>query len=219
MMLQNLTPEMLNVVAKKAMLPLAILVVIGGGIIYLTDSLTQTNQRLEFQIDSYAWSIEENRDRIANIEEEFSVIKEKSRRYNEIDEIGFIGQQERLAAAELLETLGRKYNLLDLTFTFEPELVQPYVGESGTEFNLVKTLAVVTLGGLADYDLMGFMAEFLQSLGGQVQVNAMVLQKTEDIDDLLLFSLAAGNGSPLFEGSLKITWNNIVRVDPEEEKE
>ena len=217
MNLQHMTPELLNIVAKKAMIPLAVMVVIGGGVLYAADLIAQSNDGLRFEIDAIEWQIDENTDRIANIEAEVSTIRDKSRQYDEITEAGFFGEQERLSATQLLERLAREHDLTKLNFKFEPQTAQIVEGESDAKFELIQTQIAIEAAALTDYDVMGFVAEFAYRLEGQVQVPVFTLKRMATVDDAALTEISRGAMTLVFDSVLEISWNNLRSVSPEQD--
>ena len=217
MNLQHMTPELLNIVAKKAMIPLAVMVVIGGGVLYAADLIAQSNDGLRFEIDAIEWQIDENTDRIANIEAEVSTIRDKSRQYDEITEAGFFGEQERLSATQLLERLAREHDLTKLNFKFEPQTAQIVEGESDAKFELIQTQIAIEAAALTDYDVMGFVAEFAYRLEGQVQVPVFTLKRMATVDDAALTEISRGAMTLVFDSVLEISWNNLRSVSSEQD--
>ena len=215
MNLQHMTPEMLNIVARKAMIPLAVMVVVGGGVLFAADEIALSNDGLRFEIDAIEWQIEENSDRIANIEAEVSTIKEKSRQYDEISEAGFFAEQERLKATQLLEQLAREHGLTKLNFKFEPQTARLVEGESDATFELVQTQIVIEAAALTDYDVLGFAAEFAYRLEGQVQMPVFSLKRMVEIDDTTLTEISRGALTIVFDSLVEINWNNVRTVAPE----
>lgn len=217
MNLQHVTPELLNIVARKAMIPLAVMVVIGGGVLYAADLIAQSNDGLRFEIDAIEWQIDENTDRIANIEAEVSTIRDKSRQYDEITEAGFFGEQERLSATQLLERLAREHDLTKLNFKFEPQTSQIVEGESDAKFELIQTQIAIEAAALTDYDVMGFVAEFAYRLEGQVQVPVFTLKRMATVDDAALTEISRGAMTLVFDSVLEISWNNLRSVSSEQD--
>lgn len=213
---QYLTPEILRLVARKIMVPLMVLLLLGGGIYYFNDELEQENVRLKFAIDATDWDISETEQRIATIDEELGVIREKGRRYDQILAAGFTQPQDRLVANQLIEQLSRKHQLAALTYAFIPEVVRDLSGESGVDFLLSQTEISIDLTAHTDYDIAGFTADFVRSLEGQVQIPSFSISRNEPVLPESIQRVATGASSGSFTGTLNLIWNNASTVITEE---
>ena len=212
---QYLTPEILRLMARKIMVPLAL--VFGGGIYYAIGELEEKNARLQFAIDARDWDITETDQRIATIDEELGVIREKGRRYDQILLTGFVEPQDRLLANQLVEELSRKHQLAALTYSFNPELVREVNGESGVQYLLSRTEISIDLKAYTDYDVAGFTADFVRSLEGQVQIESMSISRNEPITSESIQRVATDASTGSFTGTLRLSWNNARTVTPDEE--
>ncbi len=214
---QYLTPEILRLMARKIMVPLALVLVFGGGIYYAIGELEEKNARLQFAIDARDWDITETDQRIATIDEELGVIREKGRRYDQILLTGFVEPQDRLLANQLVEELSRKHQLAALTYSFNPELVREVNGESGVQYLLSRTEISIDLKAYTDYDVAGFTADFVRSLEGQVQIESMSISRNEPITSESIQRVATDASTGSFTGTLRLSWNNARTVTPDEE--
>lgn len=216
---QYLTPEILRLAARKIMVPLALLLVLGGGIYYAIGELEQENARLQFAIDATDWDITETEQRIATIDEELGVIREKGRRYDEILSTGFTEPQDRLVANQLIDELSRKHQLAALTYAFNPELVRELSGESGVQYLLSQTDISIDLKAHTDYDIAGFTADFVRRLEGQVQIGSLVISRNEPVSVESVQRIASGGSSGGFTGTLRLIWNNARTVSQDEDQD
>lgn len=205
---QFLTPELIKLVARKAMVPLALLVVVGGAIHYATSEFEQDNLQLGFAIGAAEWEISETVERIATIDQELGIIREKGRRYDQILQTGFIEPQNRLFANQLLEELSEKYEIESLTYSFEPARVTEARGLNGIEFDVMRTEISMEISAHADSDIAGFVAEFVYRLQGQVQILALDVARKEPITNELMQRIAARGAAGAFAGTLSLIWNN-----------
>lgn len=210
MNLQMLTPEVLRLVGRKAVAPLGIMAAVGGAIYYLTGELEQDIVQLRFAIDATSFEIQETNDRIATIDQELGVIREKGRRYDQILLTGFTQPQNRLDANQLIDELSRRHDIVTLNYTFEPEAIVEHRGVHGVEFDVATTEVGIEMQAYADYNLMGFAAEFIHRLDGQVQVDSFTIQRNEMITPDLMERIASGGVTGVFVGTLRLNWNNVT---------
>lgn len=215
---QLLTPDVLNLVMRKAMVPLAMLLVIGGAIYYFNGELEADNVQLRFAIEATDWDIAETNERIATIDEELGVIREKGRRYDQILLTGFTRAQDRLAANQLIERLSHEHGIVTLTYGFEPETISLIQGRNDVDFELSQTEISLEITAHTDYAISGFVADFARSLEGQVQISAFTVLRKEEITDEMMRRIAEGAPSGSFFGALRLKWNNVSASHPDDEE-
>ena len=216
---QFLTPEILQLIVRKAAIPLALLLLFGGAIHYLNGELELENERLRFAIDATDYDITETNQRIATIDEELGVIREKGRRYDQILLTGFAQPQDRLVANQLIEELSRKHELAALTYSFNPEMLSDLHGESGVDFQLAQTEISIDMKAHTDYDIAGFAADFVRRLEGQVQISSFIVTRNEPVTLEMVQRIAAGASGGGFSGTLRLYWNNVTTVSSVEEEQ
>ncbi|MEM7120130.1 MAG: hypothetical protein AAF563_02560 [Pseudomonadota bacterium] len=212
MNLNYLTPQVLKAIARRLIIPVIVLIVVGGAVVHYSSEIEAQNQQKLIEIGSLEWEIEELDERIGELKDEIAVVQAQGERYETIVANGFLTEQSRLRAAQLLEELGPKYGLVFLGYDFQPEMVEEIKGEDGTELLLTRTEIGLEVRSLTDTQILGFIAEFISRLDGQVQVDAMNVRRISEISDALLDQIVAGERVAVFEGTLSINWNNAVVV-------
>ncbi len=212
MNLNYLTPQVLKAIARRLIIPMIVLIVVGGAVVHYSSEIEAQNQQKLIEIGSLEWEIEELDERIGELKDEIAVVQAQGERYETIVANGFLTEQSRLRAAQLLEELGPKYGLVFLGYDFRPEMVEEIQGEDGTDLLLTRTEIGLEIRSLTDTQILGFIAEFISRLDGQVQVDAMNVRRVSDISDGLLDQIVAGERVAVFEGTLSINWNNAVVV-------
>lgn len=206
---QLLTPDLLRLIARKAAVPLAILLVIGAAIHYLNGELEADNVQLRFAIAAVEWDIDQTNERIATIDEELGVIREKGRRYDQILLTGFTRVQDRLEANRLIEQLSQEHGVVTLAYSFEPESISRVQGRNGVDFQLSQTDISLEITAHSDYAISGFAADFVRRLEGQVQIETFVVTRRDEITDEMIRRIAEGATSGSFFGTLRLNWNNV----------
>ena len=212
MNLNYLTPQVLKAIARRLIIPMIVLIVVGGAVVHYSSEIEAQNQQKLIEIGSLEWDIEQLNERIGELKDEIAVVQAQGERYEAIVASGFLTQQSRLRAAQLLEELGPKYGLVFLGYDFRPEMVEEIQGDDGTDLLLTRTEIGLEIRSLTDTQILGFIAEFISRLEGQVQVDAMNVRRVSDISDALLDQIVAGERVAVFEGTLSINWNNATVI-------
>ena len=202
-------------VARRLIVPAILLVVLAGTLIYLTFSIEADNREKLGEMGSMLWQIDKVDARIAGLAKALNIVRSQGQHLAEVQESGFVGDQNRLRAAQLLEELGPKYDLSSLHYDFMPQAVE-LVESDDTVFRLARTDVALTIGSLTDTQLLGFVAEFTERLDGQIQIWSFDVRRAQDVSVELLKQIAEGARPTLFEAEIRLTWNNVtVVVDSE----
>jgi len=212
MNLQYMAPKILRAAARRLIVPSIVLVAVGAIIVYATVEIEAENRRKLADIGSMVWQIDEIDARIANLARDLNVIRTQGQRYAQIRDSGFIGEQSRLRAAQLLEELGPKYGLSYLRYDFMPQADEVIEGAERTRFHLVHTEIALDVASLTDTQLLGFIAEFTDRLSGQVQVRLLKIRRGAEVSGDLLEQIASGDRPSLFEAEIQLTWNNVTII-------
>ncbi len=216
MMMHYTSPTVLRVVGLKLIAPAIVLIAVVVAIGYVTQDIEAENERKLTEIGSMLWEFDEIDTRIVTLARELNVIRTQGQRYEQVTASGFVSEQSRLRAAQLLEELGPKYALSFLGYNFDSETVSQVLGEEDTAFRLAQTTIELEIKSLTDTQLFAFVAEFTDRLDGQIQVRRMKIWRQTDISTSLLGEIAAGGEPALFQAEIQLTWNNVTVIVDED---
>ncbi len=129
------------------------------------------------------------------------------RKFEELEKVGFLGQQNRLQAARLLEKLRIQYRVSGLEYQIEPVqtlsvLRQPE--NSGVMMSVSKIS--LSMRGFLDGDLRDFAMAVKRSFPGHITLTAMEMTKLTQLDNELLVKISRGGGTELVGGTVEMQW-------------
>jgi len=208
----DVTPALVRAVAHRLIVPAMVVLLVGGIIVYATARIEADSRRQLADIGSMLWQVDKIDARIAGLARGLNVIRTQGRHFDEVRDSGFVGQQSRLRAAQLLEELGPKYGLTTLRYDFRPQVTELTTGGEGTEFRLVRTDVTLDIEAMTDTQLLGFVAELTDRLDGQVQVRYLEVERALDVSADVLERIAAGERPALFQAQVRLSWNNVTVV-------
>ncbi len=120
---------------------------------------------------------------------------------------GFIGPQNRLDAARILESLRVQHRISSLEYQIEPVKTVTILRQSGNSSETLNVSEIsLNMRGFLDSDLRNFIAALKRGLPGFVTITEVEMEKISAPDAALLSQISLGGGSELVEGSLKILW-------------
>ncbi|MEQ1887781.1 MAG: hypothetical protein ABL951_01220 [Alphaproteobacteria bacterium] len=134
-----------------------------------------------------------------------------------LEKDGFVGDQNRLNAARILEKLRVRHHISGLEYQIDPVetisiLRQPE--NTGEKMSVSK----ISLGmrGFLDRDLRDFTAAVKRGLPGYLTITDIEMEKLETPSDELLMQIGAGKGTELLKGSVQFLWQ-AVQINPQED--
>lgn len=131
-------------------------------------------------------------------------------KYNLLAGRGFIGPQNRLDAARILETLRVRHRISSLEYQIEPvkpvSVLRP--SDNSGEIMNVSEMSL-SMRGFLDSDLRNFIAALKRELPGFVTITEVEMKKISSPDAAALSQISLGGGSELVEGSLQILWQAV----------
>lgn len=140
--------------------------------------------------------------------------KERNRadreRYAQLQRQGFLGEQDRLAAARILEDLRIRYRISSLDYQIDPvsriNLARP---QEGMGLELGESKIVLNLRGFLDSDLNGFITSLIRDMPGHITVRSVGFSKLEAPGPQMLARISRGEDAALVSGEVELSWQAL----------
>ena len=177
--------------------------VLAGGVVYgyadqqaaRHDGLTATLQQLSQQR--------------ATAVEDLAYIEANRSAFDELLEGGLLADQDRLAAARLLEELARRHGLNGIRYSFDPQRAAPLGPGRLAEMTLLTTTIAIEMTAVLDRDVLAFARSAAAQLPGEVRVTGLRLERHEETGPNLLARLRDGVRVHLVAGRLQLDWRTL----------
>ena len=139
-------------------------------------------------------------------------------RFIELEKDGFIGEQNRLNAARILETLRIQHRISGLEYQINPVETRTILRQpENTGENLSVSEISLSLRGFLDRDLRDFTAAVKRDFPGFLTITEVEMEKIETPSNALLSQIQAGQGTELVNGSVKLLWQVVQRNQEDED--
>ncbi len=122
---------------------------------------------------------------------------------------GLLAEQDRLAAARLLEQLRARHRVTALHYSFSPQREAPLGPGRLAQMTLLSTDVTIDMTGVTDLDLLAFARALAEELAGDVRVVAFSLERRPAALPDLLLRLRAGEPVDLVDGRLQLEWRAV----------
>lgn len=129
------------------------------------------------------------------------------REFETLERVGFLGQQNRLEAARLLEKLRIQHRISGLEYQIEPVQMLSILRQPENE-GVIMSVSKISLSmrGFLDGDLRDFTMAVKRGLPGHITLTAMEMTKLTPLDNELLVEISRGGGTELVGGTAEMQW-------------
>ncbi len=122
---------------------------------------------------------------------------------------GLLAEQDRLAAARLLEQLRVRHRVNSIHYSFSPQRAAPLGPGRLAQMTLLSSDVTIDLTGVTDLDLLAFARGVANQLPGDVRVVGFSLERRSAVEPDLLARLRAGQPVDLVDGRLQFEWRAL----------
>jgi hypothetical protein len=145
----------------------------------------------------------------ATVDEDLAYIEANQPAYEALLARGLVAEQDRLAAARLLEQLRDRHGLHVVRYSFSPQREAPLGEGQLAQITVLTTEVSIDMTGVTDLDLLAFVDSVTDSFSGDVRVVGLSLQRRFDAVPSLLARLRAKERVDVVEGRLQLEWRAL----------
>jgi hypothetical protein len=145
----------------------------------------------------------------ATVDEDLAYIEANQAAYEALLARGLVAEQDRLAAARLLEQLGDRHGLHVVRYSFSPQREAPLGEGQLAQITVLTTEVSIDMTGVTDLHLLAFVDSVTDSFSGDVRVGGLSLQRRFDAVPSLLARLRAKERVDVVEGRLQLEWRAL----------
>ncbi len=175
------------------------------------------------ELDRYQQMTDAARDATINVNVQMGDLRTRAARdsvdrnkYELLVKDGFLGQQDRLNAARILETLRVKHRISGLEYQIDAVQKNPVLRQSGeTSAEVNSSKITLNIRCFLDDDLRDFILAVKNALPGHVSVAAMEIVKLTPPSDELLLDISRGGASELISGTVELQWQVVQHIKQE----
>ena len=166
---------------KKLALPALIclaLLILGGGLIWIASGAEKTAQQ---ELVAARTERQQNSERLARIADEEREVKEKLEVYQQLKQLGILGEEKRLEWADAITRIRSQRELLDLRYRVERQkLLSSLPGKPGN-VDFFASSMFVQIALLHEEDLLRFLSDLRASGNAYYSVKQCSLERTGQV--------------------------------------
>lgn len=146
--------------------------------------------------------------------------KERNRadreRYAQLQRRGFLGMQDRLAAARVLEDLRIRHRISSLDYQIDPvskvSIARP---QENNGLELSESKISLNLRGFLDSEVNGFLAGLKRAMPGHLTVRSVQITKLAAPEPQMLARISRGEDAALVSGEVELSWQALQESSSE----
>jgi hypothetical protein len=159
--------------------------------------------------DRLASGLQSLNSRRTTVAEDLAFIEANGASYQALLERGLLAEQDRLAAARVLERLRARHRVNGIRYSFSPQRSAPLGPGRLARITLLSTELTIEMTGVTDLDLLAFAQGVADELQGDVRVIAFSLERRSEALPDPLARLRAGAPVDLVAGRLQLEWRGL----------
>jgi hypothetical protein len=128
-------------------------------------------------------------------------------RYEALEKTGFLGDQNRLNAARILENMRVRHRVTGMEYQIDAVESIPVTRQQDNAGLIIRNSKIdMTLHGFLDSDMIDFSEAAQRSLPGHVTLKEIFIEKLADPTQDQLMAISRGGGIDLVRATLVLQW-------------
>lgn len=133
--------------------------------------------------------------------------------FNNLQILGFFGDQDRLELRQRFNELQARTGLLSAQYTINPAIVEDNEKAFEAGYKIFNTPINFTLSAMNDSAIYQFVYFLNYGFPGQVTIDKLTIKKNTEITPTVLQKIGVGDPVPIVQASLLVTLRTLVE-DP-----
>ena len=202
---------MMNIIGARRLTTIIIMVLANALLaaalfMWLIPQAEQADRRLQAtkgQVSTARGETERMRNEIGEI------VKQKSQ-FEQLEKTGFFTPQDRVMARQRIEAIQKYSRVLNATYDIQPAQVQRSDDLTAAGQVMLSSPVSVAVEAVDDLDFYNFVFLLQNAFPGQVNIESVHVERTQDMNDVVLRQIGSGQPSALMAGKVDFVWKTIV---------
>lgn len=173
-------------------------------------------QKVERDLRSTKANVASKRAEITRIKDEFTRINKQKLLFEDLQTLGFFGDQDRFATQRRIEAINELTDVLNARYE---------IREAKTEENdmtkkagqlILDTPISINVEALDDVDFYKFIYWVEYGFSGHTNITSLSMERVTDVNDATLRMVGSENPKPMIKGSFEFDWRTLI---PKEDME
>lgn len=194
---------------------LILLLTVGGGALFVLNTyyLTPQSNKLEKELSINEAAASELDNKIVSLSTNHARFQDQKVSFDLIEQTGFFNKQDRLEVRRLITELKERSKLTSVRFQMSAANVQANERAQEIDHKLLRTEVSYDLAAIEDTDIYNFLFMINHGFPGIVDINSLVIDRSEKLTQQTLREIGSGKLVPLVNAKLKTVWWTLVPAD------
>lgn len=202
---------MIKILGIKRVAAIAVLSAIGLFMVAILFGLVLPElQKTERDLRVVRASVANGRAELDQLKNDFDFFKEQRYLFEDLQQVGFFGAQDRYEAKKRIEAIQDQANILHMHYNISPAVVEENKNAAKADYVVLKTAATVDVEAMDDLDFYSFMYWIDNAFTGQVSITGFDMERVLDVNSKTLRHIGSGAATTLLKGSLSFEWRTLI---------
>lgn len=194
---------------------LILLLTVGGGALFVLNTyyLTPQSNKLEKELSINEAAASKLDNKIVSLSTNHARFQDQKVSFDLIEQTGFFNKQDRLEVRRLITELKERSKLTSVRFQMSAANVQANERAQEIDHKLLRTEVSYDLAAIEDTDIYNFLFMINHGFPGIVDINSLVIDRSEKLTQQTLREIGSGKLVPLVNAKLKTVWWTLVPAD------
>ena len=165
--------------------------------------------KVERQLRSTQSQISSRQAETQQLRDDFAALDSIKYRYNQLQNYGFVSDQDRILARTKINELRLKSGVLGARYEIKPVDIEKNQKIEEAGYNLLKSEIDFSIDAFDDVEIYKFIYLLNHGFPGQVSIRSIEIERKKDVTVPLLQSIGSGAKTPLVEGRIVANWFTI----------
>lgn len=205
---------MLKVLGPKVLITLLLMGAFTGGTGYgLYNYLMPMRAEKDQELSSLKSAIDARRREVAQLKEEYILLKEQLEAFTQLGLQGFFNNQNRVEAQESFNKLGDLSGLLNTRYAISSGVIVDDPKAAEANYVVLKSPVTLDISSLDDVDVYTFVKALQERFPGNVDIVSVNLTRKMTITAPLLREIGSGDPAKMVEAKIAFDWRTMAPKD------
>ncbi len=202
---------MIQIIGVKRILILIILLAVNVALAAATYLyVVPKSDTLERQLRSTRSQVAQKRTEADQLRNEFDVIQEKKASFENLRDLGFISEQNRLVARRRIMDIQKYSRVIRANYNINPANISHSKTTDEIDHVILASPLTVNVEAVDDIDFYSFVYWMETAFPGHMSLNSLQLTRTNELNETTLRAIGSGSPIALMKGDVNMLWRTIA---------
>lgn len=205
---------MFKVLGPKVLITLLIMAAVTGSVAYgHFEHLVPMREQKTTELNALKAAIEARRREVAQLKEEYVLLKEQLEAFTQLGLQGFFNNQNRVEAQDSFNQLGELSGLLNTRYAISSGVLVTDQRAADAKYVLLRSPVQLDIVSLDDVDVYTFIKALQERFPGNVDILSVDLNRKMSVTAPILRQIGSGDPVKMVEAKVTFDWRTMAPQD------